>query len=155
MNCTHLLQAALLAAVSAASVQAAELDFGLLGIVPGQTAQLNAVTVTGETGDPCLLELYYLDRKGQVIKALPAVQLEPNQSVSFKLDASGIVDTIERRRGIRPLIKAVGNADGLSDCSVAATLEVFDSVTGRIDLVLYPGMIRGFNPQPDPPKTRN
>lgn len=56
---------------------------------------------------------------------------------------------------IRSEIKVAGSDRGAKlACSNALqpTIQVFDEETGRTVLVLTPAVIKGFNPQPDPPE---
>src|SRR6266496_2668098 len=139
--------------------------FGAVDLANLQTARLNVVSV----GDPniippgpCRIGLSFLDAKGIIINdrnGRPmATQLAVVQGASGLLDMSAgaiiIVGGFNGRVQFRALVQLPpAPRDGSADpcANVIPTLEIFDQLTGRTALFLHPALIRGFDPQPDPP----
>jgi hypothetical protein len=71
--------------------------------------------------------------------------IDGGKSASLELDGATVDDP-----NIRPGIRASVRTNCPSD-SMIGTMEVFDSSTGQGNLILHPAVIKGFNPQPDPP----
>lgn len=140
--------------------------FGMVGIVPGQTARLSAVLGTPpDDGVPsCEVDLAILGEDGirlgggaLVIRAGGAAH------VDFAVPTGG-----RSRPGPaapdRIMLRAVAKAGvgpspfgpdptPFAPCGapLLASLEVFDSRTQETSVVLHPAVLVGFNPQPDPP----
>jgi hypothetical protein len=49
------------------------------------------------------------------------------------------------------LVRAIGNPE---EKSLHVSLEVFDNATGKTTVFVPPALVKGFNPQPDPPDIR-
>jgi len=158
---------ALVAVAGLASATAAEAfnpqpeppAFGMLGIVQGQTARLSVVNIhPPEPGAPsCRVGLGFVDAEGGLL--LPAVQvtLRPGQAAFADLDLRAFDVAEGVRVQVRPVFvppvdpdRPRGRLRRACD-DVLATLEVFDTRTGQSLLLLNPAVIRGFNPQPEPP----
>lgn len=125
----------------------------MVGITQGQTARLNVVNLHEEPNRPaCELELMFLDGEGNML-AERGFMIDGGRSAFLDLDADelGGPDTREGRVPIRPVIQALGGPDTKSCDGVIPTLEIFDSETGQTQAILNPAVIKGFNPQPDPP----
>jgi len=130
-----------------------ENDFPIFGITAGQTARLNVVNTIGDPGImPCRVVVSFFDGDGNLLGGPDTKELRPGQSA--------FVDRMIQDPGIRPpgrlQIRAavaadVRNKQELRACGgVFQTLEVFSTETGQT-VFMHPMVIRGFNPQPDPP----
>jgi hypothetical protein len=137
--------------------------FGMIGIAPGQTARLNVARVhppdPGLPPGPCRVGLGFVDAEGGLL--LPAVQvtLRPGQAafadIALGRGAVGAGGRMQIRAVFVPPIDPdrPGASRRLArECrDVVATLEVFDTESQQTQVILSPGVIRGFNPQPEPP----
>lgn len=134
------------------------ISFGLLGVTRGQTARLNA-TNAGETHG-IIVQWRFLDSDGEVLRnrdgqpVQRTAALEPGHSASLQISADALLGRDEVRLNFRPVLivipPPVGDTPILPPGPIVPTLEVIDNVTART-MLLNPGVIRGFNPQPDPP----
>jgi hypothetical protein len=133
-----------------------ENGFGMVGITVGQTARLNVVNAISDPGVvPCRVTLSFFDSAGRLLggpdtKLLGAREaafsdfaitdpgIRPGDRVQFRANVSLEFDNPLERR-------ACGN-------NLIPTLEIFNTATGQTQ-ILNPLVIRGFNPQPDPPGT--
>lgn len=149
-------------------------EFGLLGLAAGQTARLTVVNpsprATSEAGTrvrsvQLAFEIYAIgDVEHQpgpvtpddsttrlttlrvVARHARLVALRPGEAASFAFTASG-PDTYFSATALSgpDTSTAIGNPD------IVPTLEVME---GSRTLYTHPALIRGFNPQPDPPGIR-
>ena len=136
--------------------------FGLVGIVEGQTLQVNVSNVAFG-GDPrfppgpCRGTLALFDVMGNVVSSkVVAVPAGGSDRLSIsadevfrkagekKTDKAGDASGRAYLRAAMVFRKAGGNQQCVSD------VEVF-GMEGSTSLFLHPGSIVGFNPQPDPP----
>jgi hypothetical protein len=127
------------------------LPFGPVGIARGQTAVLNVVLVALPPS-PCRATLTFYDAAGQVLRTReePATAMvtleEPNVTASFELPAVQAPGEEQVRTEILPAVQAPPNP-----CAdLVATLEIVDG-SGRTSVLVHPGVLRGLNPQPEPP----
>src|SRR6266496_4816434 len=139
--------------------------FGVVGLASLQTARLNVVSIGDQNlipPGPCRIGLSFLDARGIIINdrnGRPmATQLDVAQGASGLLDMSAgaiiVVGGFNGRVQFRALVQLPpAPRDGSVDpcANVIPTLEIFDQLTGRTALFLHPALIRGFDPQPDPP----
>jgi hypothetical protein len=142
------------------------ISFGMVGITPGQTLRLNVVntafTRQGELPpDPCRVVLTFFDaegrhyrrRDGAVVRS--AAQLQPGRATSLDLNADEFATEggrIQLRAVVTVIPPPVGDTNALPPGPCVTSVEVINNANGKT--VLYvgnPGIIRGFNPQPDPP----
>jgi hypothetical protein len=102
--------------------------FGLVAIIPGQVARLNAVCSKDEVAPgPCRAQLLFRDATGRTIRQL-LVTLQPGQATWLDLPA-----TRTGRLSVQPVaLSDVGS--GL----VIPTIEVFDRASGRTELFVTP-----------------
>jgi hypothetical protein len=72
--------------------------------------------------------------------------------VSFDLDGDSIGHTRDRfgRVQAQAVVTAIGNPEVKN---LHVSVEVFDNATGRTTSFISAGVIKGFDPQPDPPGT--
>jgi len=121
-------------------------QFGLVGILPGQTVRLNLVNLGPSLypNDPCNVEVVFLDKQGSTLATFPLEEpLAPGAAASFDLNASSTF--FDRRTEIQALVKTSCPGQNSSPNSTLATLEVFDSLTGRTTVIQYPnGPLLGF-----------
>jgi len=140
------------------------ISFGMVGITRGQTVRLSVAN--SAIGCPCQrILLNFRDAEGRLLRSRDgsviqrALELGPGRAASLDLDA----DELQLPPGpVRLQLRAVvtvqpppvGDSDELPppvNDRVVPSVEVFNNATGRT--VVYignPGVIRGFNPQPDP-----
>jgi hypothetical protein len=133
-----------------------------IGFVPAtltrtQNARLTLVNLTNPTRpgrnttppDPCKAQVTFFDAQGEKVGDTQDVSLEPGNSLLLpavqKAAGDGSVD-VSPLRHVRATI-----AFPPGPClNLQAGFEVYDTQTGNT-LFMNPGVIRGFNPQPDPP----
>lgn len=129
----------------------------MLTVAANQGARLNVVRVDdlGSVEDPnirpCHVELRFLDASGNLLGNSQTTNLRPGQAVSNDLD-NGQPTSTEGQRLIRADVRAIDPEDATrrSRCTIVPTLEVFNRRTGETRF-MHPGVLKGFNPQPDPP----
>lgn len=119
--------------------------FGMVGIVQGQTARLNLVSIAPDSPDrTCVAELAFLDGAGMVV-ASSTERLAPGQAVflDFGLERLDIRpgQRVQLRALVRFVVPDVGDRGARrcqSDPSAAfvGTVEVFDNETGQTMVIL-------------------
>jgi len=141
--------------------------FGMLGVNPGETLRLSianqgTLNPDGFPPGPCRVELGFVDGQGNGVGTTLTQVLKPGASVHLDLDGNGITEggvasarTLLRSE-VRPVFRVASDTRfGLTPpdpCVVSA--EIFDNETGETLVsvgIINPGVIHGFNPQPDPP----
>jgi hypothetical protein len=148
---------ALLWAALTVPLSAGAADFGMLGIVTGQTARLTVVNLaTGQVpADPCRVQLSFLGTTGQ------PVQGDGGPVVTTATLAPGAAAFLDLRSpvggGTRTAYRAVvhkltpSGSESAPRCNLVATGELFDSFSGKT-AVAYPtdacigGACRSFEP---------
>ncbi len=141
--------------------------FGMVGITRGQIARLSVSKLQSPpVGDlppgPSRVEMSFVDAdgntlvnpEGQPIRRI--VMLEPGRSTFLQINANNLLARDETRLNFRPVVKVIPPPVPESQTQPppigeATTLEVIETATAKT-VLLYPGIIRGFNPQPDPPR---
>ena len=137
-------------------------SFGMVGIVPGQTLRLHVANI-GDIVCPCSrVVLTFLDTNGQRLRAgdgsilQRAVELRPGRAAFLDLNAD---DPQWPPGPSRLQVRAVVSVypPGPSDIAfppsnIVPSVEILSNRNGRtVVFISSPGVIRGFNPQPDPP----
>lgn len=181
LMCLALTALASLASLSAQGIQPCvhEARFGLAGLARLQTARLNVSNLVPpdpvappdpvhppdpfQPPDPCRVAIGFLQTSNQLFSnsaGAPIVvelDLRPGQSAFVELSS---VDAFRGSRELRVPFRATGLFSHRSvetppdPCrAVIPSLEIYDSVTGRSQIVENPLEIYGFNPQPEPPGT--
>jgi hypothetical protein len=114
-------------------------EFGLLGVAPGQTARLTVV-------NPALQPPATGARARSVRLTFGVMSLGPGEAVSLAFTATA-PDTFlsATALGGPDTSPTIGNPD------LVPTLEV---VEGSRTVYTHPALVKGFNPQPDPPGAR-
>jgi hypothetical protein len=135
--------------------------FGQIGITRGQTARLNVSNLPLPVNDlppgPIRVELSFVDADGNTLintdgqPIRRVVMLEPGHSTFLQINANNLLGRDEIRLNFRPVVKLTPPDGTRSLPPGPTTLEVIENTSGKTGL-LYPGVIRGFNPQPDPPR---
>ena len=137
--------------------------FGMTGITRGQTARINVSHLPPPVGDyppgPTRVEMGFVDADGNPLlnnEGRPihrVVMLEPGHSAFMQINANNLLVRDEVRLTFRPVVIVTPppvNDRQLPPGPTVPTLEVIDNATSKT-VLLSPGVIRGFNPQPDPP----
>jgi hypothetical protein len=137
------------------------IPFGMVGLASLETARLNLVNIGHPNlppTDPCHVTLSFLDTHGIIVNdrnGRPmSAQLDVAQGEAGFFDLSSRRIVISGRVQLRALVTlpAVPGDGSVDQCAnVIPSLEIFDQVTSRTLLFLHPALIRGFDPQPDPP----
>jgi hypothetical protein len=119
-----------------------------IGIARGQTVRLTALNI----GEKAIAgpEYRLLDSTGRTLAETPDGRLiPPGQFRSFDIDPPdpfpGIADNFGRIQ-VRAVVIGAPDVKNLR-----VSLEVFDNATGKTTVFVPPALIKGFNPQPDPP----
>jgi hypothetical protein len=117
-----------------------------VSIAYGQTFRVNFLNTGGSPLEivPCIF-----DADGAHLKTGDRIALQPRQTVSFELsraEAGGLGDGSVR-------VRAGVHSDGPVRKNLVVSGEMVDDATGRSTLFV-PGLISGFDPQPDPPAAR-
>ena len=134
---------------------------GMIGLAEGQTARFNVLNpgvLPPALGMTCTATLTYYDASGKALKSA-SVTATPGQGQYLDLFADAdLALMIDQRRQIRatfslPAIVPVATGTSASTtpqaaCTLYATLEILDSVTGRTQAVLG-----GTHPVPSGPVT--
>ena len=141
-------------------------SFGMVGITPGQTLRINvANTLTANDSNyppgPSRVAIIVVNSRGQVVRnrdgspVRKVEMLDRGDSTFLDLNA----DDFPVGAGGRFQVRAVVNVfppgpsvNGIPYDSAVPSIEVFNNNNGRtVFSISNPGVIRGFNPQPDPP----
>ena len=130
--------------------------FPMVGVTFGQTLRVNVVNVGGvepDGGDSQACEVLFgvVDAMSRVLVSTRAM-LAPGQSAFVDLRVDN-PDFRGQRFQVRPTVTFTNAPRARqSQCgAVVPSGEVFDTGTGAGSLFVHPGVIKGFNPQPDPP----
>ena len=118
-----------------------------ISIAFGQTLYLN-VSNTG-SGDPIPVEMMILDDDGTALDRVRQLVL-PGHTESLTLNRDDIPGRAESRVLTRAVVNSLGGPDTRN---LVISQEVVDNETQRTT-ILHPGISKGFNPQPDPPRVR-
>lgn len=140
------------------------ISFGMLGITQGQTLRVNAANVVAQNDSglppgPYRVAIIIINSRGEVFRnrdgspVRKLAMLDSGESSFLELNA----DDLQLPPGpVRVQLRAVvsvlpaGTTDNASP--IAPSVEVINNANGRTVLFIgNPGVIRGFNPQPDPP----
>jgi hypothetical protein len=129
---------------------------GIIGIVSGQTALINVYNSQDPGSelppDPCRVELSFQDIEGNLLSDREGrpfqkiVTIDPRRGDFLKLPGDQVIGNLGRVT-IIPCIKILKISGGTH---VLPTFEMYNE-NERTSL-LSPGTLKGFNPQPDPPK---
>jgi hypothetical protein len=137
----------------AATFTERQLNFSSIGIAAGQTARLNVSNLGAE---PITAQFFVFDPIGVNHLPLTEFPVEPGHTVSMDLPHREI-PTDQRRFQIRAMIKVTARSgqitdgtitDGtITDGTITASLEIFDSNTGRTNIGLSPVIVAPPEPE--------
>ena len=122
-----------------------EVSFGIVGLARLQVARPNVVTVGGGSPDPgaCPVEVSFVDETGAPFldtSGTPtAAQFMLAPGEARELDPRA-ADAFRRSTGLRVAVRAVAHVAVPSNTCrpPAATLEVFETLTGRTSVLYVP-----------------
>lgn len=119
-------------------------NFPMIGLVRGQTLQINLVAIPV---DPCFAQLGFLNGAGEPVGPTLSVALQPGQSASLALNGDTLTNVAGQRVEVLPTVVPVtlSSAAIVNQCDASA--EVFDNVL-KISSVVVPGTL-GFAPSPE------
>ena len=148
-------------AIAAAGRGRAVTLFGMIGLARGQTARLNVVNLRGRnlpaaeptahevdpiseaaaqlaSPVPCGVRLRFLDQRGNTI-ARSVESIMPGDGAFLDMTfQEAIPRGFEGKRfAIRAIVQVLRRPEETRPCATISTLEIFDSETGRSD-VIYP-----------------
>jgi FtsP/CotA-like multicopper oxidase with cupredoxin domain len=142
-------------------VRQQNLTSGMIGFTTGQTARLNVFnlnpvpsTTSGSstTAAPasCTIEIQFLDNKGTEISQYVVPNFDPGTATLLDLPRANVTTQSAARAEIRgvvminPAPTPVDSPAPLGNCSVFATLEIFDATGSTValtsDFRLMPGL---------------
>ena len=142
---------------------------GLVGITPDQRVSINVVlTPEGVAppepdAPPLDVEMTLYGADGGVLAQGRGTLGGPDTALHLEKRATELFPRLRagERGYLRAEVKAYRDGDDTSNpdsgdtqgfiIDWAVTVEVIDNATGRTALLISPGAIKGFNPQPDPP----
>ena len=142
--------------------------FGMMGIARGQTARITVANLHPTSTEPPDPEsppttfnvvAYFLDSDGNPLlngdgrPIRRTGMLQAGHSAFLQINADTLLGRDQTRLNFRPvvIVQLTRNADGQSPPDPCVpVVEVIENTSGKTSL-LNPGVIRGFNPQPDPP----
>jgi hypothetical protein len=95
------------------------------------------------------VQFWVHDAQGNVV-ARSADRLRLGDTASFDVPSDQVPKRLIRAQ-LRASVRVFGEEPGLPPGLCIVTLELIDTESARTTAVLNPGVLRGFNPQPDPP----
>jgi len=119
------------------------------GIAFGQTARVTVLNSGEKRG--IIINGKFVDDQGRTLAGTQEPQLiPPGRFVSFDLEGDSMGRARDRFGRVQALavVTAIGNPN---EKNLQVSVEVFDNATGRTTTFISAGVIKGFNPQPDPP----
>jgi len=145
------------------------ISFGMVGITQGQTLRVTAVNTTlpndaNYPPGPSRVALTFLNSDGQLFRnrdgsvVRRVVMLERGHAAFLDFDFDEFPPgpvRLQLRAVVNVLAPPHPESNELPPATndrIVPSVEVFDNANGRTVLFMgNPGVIRGFNPQPDPP----
>ncbi len=113
---------------------------------------LTPLTQRGLPPDPCFGKIAFFDLAGNVVGSVQSFRLATGVSAQFVApvftDTNGTPIPVTLRA--RVIVRANTAAQDASCRGLAGSYEVYNTRTLET-MFMNPGVIRGFNPQPDPP----
>jgi len=109
--------------------------FGMIGITPGETMQLNIVNAEFPQipPGPCRVTLRFVNSSGVVLKQ-QTVTVKPAQAASLKITGAEAGGAF--RNEIHPVLAVP--ATEATGCSAIGSVEVFNSTTGQTSIFAHP-----------------
>jgi hypothetical protein len=115
-------------------------NFGMIGVVRGQTLQINVVAYPPV---PCFAQLGFQNANGTPVGTTLNVTLQAGQSASLAINANTLTTVAGQRVEVLPTVVPIAGI--ASSCQASA--EIFDNILG-ITSVLVPGEA-GFASSPE------
>ena len=109
--------------------------FGMVGVTPGETLQLNVVNVElpGIPPGPCKVTLRFLNDNGVIVKG-KVVTVKSGQAASLTITGAEGGGTF--RSELHPALVLASNE--VAGCSAIGSVEVFNTKTGVTSLFAHP-----------------
>ena len=109
--------------------------WGMFGITPPETARLNVVNIglPGVPPGPCNVQFSFYNDSGKLLKQNTIVL---NRGQSSFLDITGVEAGAAFRSQIHPYVLLATNSP--TGCNAVATLELFDTTSGKTSILLNP-----------------
>ncbi len=109
--------------------------FGMIGITPEDTLQLNLVNVEipGLPPGPCKATLRFLNSSGVILKQL-AITVKPTQAASFTITGAEVGGGF--RTEVHPVLSLPSSE--ITGCSAIGSVEVFNTTSGETTLFAHP-----------------
>lgn len=109
--------------------------FGMMGITPGETMQLNIVNVqlSQLPPGPCRVTLRFVNSSGGILKQ-QTVTVKPTQAASLKITGAEAGGAF--RNEIHPVLAVP--ATEATGCSAIGSVEVFNSTSGQTSILAHP-----------------
>lgn len=109
--------------------------FGMIGITPVDTMQLNIVNVelSGIPPGPCKVTLRFLDNSGVILKQ-QTVTVKPTQAASLTITGAEAGGGF--RNEVHPVLQVPANE--ATGCSAVGSVEIFNSTSGETTLLAHP-----------------
>lgn len=122
-----------------------DVDFGMVGIVRGQTARLNVVNTSEWPHRSCELALLFFDHTGKRIVVWDQFELAAGQARHLDLNADSLELASGERAQVRARVSFEGRGRGKDIVcqQVVATEEVYDNDTKKTQ-ILNPPMVKGI-----------
>jgi hypothetical protein len=115
-------------------------NFPMIGLVRGQTLQLNLVAIPI---DPCFATIGFQNANGNAVGPTLNVTLQAGQSASLGLNGNTLTNTPGQRVEVLPMVTLTAGI--ASQCDASA--EIYDNIL-EISSVVVPG-VAGFSPTPE------
>jgi hypothetical protein len=140
--------------------------FGLVGITSGQTLRVNVANTlvlndTNLPAGPSRVVINLLNARGQLVRhrdgslVRRVALVERGESTFLEFDGDEIPGGPDRRLPVRAVVSVFPpgpTVTGKPYDSATPSIEIFNNSNGHTQVFIgNPGVIRGFNPQPDPP----
>jgi hypothetical protein len=132
-------------AMSEAQVLPNYTNFPMIGLVRGQTLQINVVAYPPV---PCFALLGFQDVNGNALGTTSSVELQAGQSASLTLNGNSLTSVAGQRVEVQPVVTptvVIGTSVVVNQCS--ASVEIYDNVLG-LSSVAVPGAA-GYPPSPN------
>jgi hypothetical protein len=141
------------------NVQAANvpINFIVASITQGQTARINVLNTSDINSlfppGPCRVELSFQYTNGRPVVNRDGIPydrifiLNPEHGAFLDVNGNDIIPLAGLRLSFTPIVKILNISDGTL---VIPTFEMYSNDSKKTQL-LNPGLLHGFNPQPEPP----
>jgi hypothetical protein len=148
----------------AAELNVDHISFGMVSLTQGQTIRLSVVNPFSPrppdlAPSPSRVVLTFLDSEGRVVHnnnrspVRKVVKLQAGKATFLDLNANDLqYPPGPTRLQLHAVLKAEPTPSSSLAAPFVSSVEVFNNANGRtVFFIGNPGVIHGFNPQPDPP----